>query len=450
MSDSPACLQLQIAPQTVTYNRSNSFDRTIKTTSVSPPSQTAIRWRKLAWRMSDRVKVALVGIAGFGESYVRTFLNDPQAAKIEFVGGADPAPQRCRQLPEMQARGVPIFPNFAALLQSTQPEMAILCTPIHLHAEQTVQAISRGIPVLCEKPLAGGLDDALTIVRAQQQSKLMVAIGYQWSFSTAVQSLKADILNGTLGAPKQLKTLVSYPRPLVYFQRNSWAGRINTPDGRPVLDSPVNNATAHFLHNMLYLLGDAWNTSAAPRKLQAELYRANAIENYDNAALRCIMPDGAEVLFYAAHSMPEKVGPNCQFEFENATVTSDSTTSYDFVARFRDGTTKSYGNPDAYRADKIWHCANAVRSGGEVACPAHAALPHTLCVLAAQRSMPAVTLFPNSALREATIDGEPMIAIDGLIESFSAAYEKSGLPSELGTVAWARAGDWVELEPPTV
>jgi len=31
-----------------------------------------------------------------------------------------------------------------------------------------------------------------------------------------------------------------------------------------VLDSPVNNATAHYLHNMFYVLGHATDASAMP------------------------------------------------------------------------------------------------------------------------------------------------------------------------------------------
>ena len=49
--------------------------------------------------------------------------------------------------------------------------------------------------------------------------------------------------------------MVSFPRPLSYFKRNDWAGHLRTPAGEDVLDSPLNNATAHYLHNMLYVLG---------------------------------------------------------------------------------------------------------------------------------------------------------------------------------------------------
>ena len=39
---------------------------------------------------------------------------------------------------------------------------------------------------------------------------------------------------------------------------------VKMDDGSPVFDSPAHNATAHYLHNMLYLLGDTTTESAFP------------------------------------------------------------------------------------------------------------------------------------------------------------------------------------------
>ncbi len=43
--------------------------------------------------------------------------------------------------------------------------------------------------------------------------------------------------------------------------------------GRLVLDSPVNNACSHYLHNMFYVLGDRLDRSDQPKWVTAELYR---------------------------------------------------------------------------------------------------------------------------------------------------------------------------------
>jgi predicted dehydrogenase len=285
------------------------------------------------------------------------------------------------------------------------------------------------------------------MMEAQKESTAFAAIGFQWSFSHAIQSLKRDIMEGVLGRPVRLSTLVLWPRPMQYFQRNDWAGKIRMPDGAGVFDSPVNNATAHFLHNMLYILGRTRETSATPLTLQSELYRANEIENYDTAALRCVMDEGVELLFYTTHAVPDRRGPRCRYEFEKAVVEFDGAASGQFVAHFKDGRTKYYGRPNADRHEKIWQAITAVRGGQSVACGVDAALPHVMCVHAAQQSGEIVG-FPSRLRRMMDLDGEAMCAIDGLDAQFTECYERGILPSEHAASTWARAGKVVDVRHP--
>ena len=277
--------------------------------------------------MSADVRIALAGIAGYGDSYLEALLNNPRTAWAggRLVAVVDSAPQRCRRLDALAGRGIPVHESFDELFDATAPaggvDLMIICTPIHLHARQTCFALRRGASTLCEKPLAGTVEDALRMAECERAAGdgRFVAIGYQWSFSHAVQALKRDVLAGTLGRPVRLKTVCVFPRPVTYFRRNDWVGRIRTEGGEAVHDSPTNNATSHYLHNMLYLLGRTRETSAMPRTLQAELYRANDIENYDTTALRAELAGGAEVLFYTTQAVAGRVGPVCHFEFEHAT-----------------------------------------------------------------------------------------------------------------------------------
>lgn len=395
---------------------------------------------------NSRVKVALVGIGGYGDSYVRALLQDPRAADVEFVAGADPAPQRCRRLADLQARGIPVYPSLEEVCARHQPELVILATPIHLHASQVGYCLDRGINVLCEKPLAGNLADAFAMLEKERNSKAFAAIGYQWSFSAAIQALKQDILTGVLGKPIRMRCKVSFPRGLDYFGRNRWAGRIKTDDGIQVLDSPVNNATAHYLHNMLYLLGPATDRAMVPQSIQAELYRANAIENYDTAALRCRTAQGTEILFYTTHSMAERGGPESIFEFERATVTYDAQPDSHYIARFKDGTEKSYGDPNHDGHGKTWQAVSAVRGRGSIVCRVATAIPHTLCVLGAQQS--AITDFPKELCKLTTVDEQTtMIVVQGLNSAIAASYESGKLPAEMDAYPWSRPGQIVQLAP---
>lgn len=90
------------------------------------------------------------------------------------------------------------------------------------------------------------------MIEASRKTGYSVSIGYQWAYSTAIQSLKTDIMNGVFGKAVRLKTLVLWPRNKKYYAR-SWAGKVKDEEGRWVLDSVAANATAHYLQNMFFL-----------------------------------------------------------------------------------------------------------------------------------------------------------------------------------------------------
>ncbi|HBM81445.1 MAG TPA: gfo/Idh/MocA family oxidoreductase, partial [Clostridiaceae bacterium] len=151
----------------------------------------------------------------------------------------------------------------------------------------------------------------------------------------------------------RLKTIVLWPRDENYFRRG-WAGKKRDGRGNWILDSVANNATAHYLHNMLYVLGEEEDRSACPGSVTAELYRANKIENYDTAAIRVYTKNEAEILFIASHAVDEQIAPKFIFEFEKARVEYESEDgSGEIKALFNDGTVKNYGSPNEEHIIKL-------------------------------------------------------------------------------------------------
>src|SRR5687767_3476049 len=171
--------------------------------------------------MSPPANLALVGISGYGAFYVDALLDDPRFSEVRFAGIVDPAAQRCGRLGDLLARGCRVHPSLGSLLTAT-PELDLLAiaAPTHLHARMTCAALARGVNVLCEKPLAGSFADALQVAEVHRTSPAFAAIGYQWSFSEAIQDLKRDVMAGLLGQPLRMRSIASFPRGQAYFTRN--------------------------------------------------------------------------------------------------------------------------------------------------------------------------------------------------------------------------------------
>lgn len=393
--------------------------------------------------MIEPVSLVLVGIGGMGSVYLERLLESWGGGRFRLVGVVDPQPHRCSYLDDLRRFGVPVFSELEQFYGQNQAELAIISSPIHFHCPQTRLALSQGSHVLCEKPVAATIQEAHDMRAAEKSARKHVAVGYQWSFSTAIQRLKTDIRQGLFGRPRRLKCLYLWPRGEAYYHRNDWAGRKHDGAGRWILDSPANNAMAHDLHNMFYILGSTRETSARPRSVEAELYRAYPIENFDTAAIRCFTNEGTEILFYVSHACETDTGPVLRYEFENGTVEARGRNT-DIKAVLLSGETINYGNPDREPLRKLWEALDMVRSRALPACGIEAAMSQTLCLNGIQDSMPEISEFPSSLLRRLEKENQVFIAVQGLDEVLSESFEKNLLPSELG-VPWSKKGKAIDL-----
>jgi len=393
--------------------------------------------------MNRPISLALVGIGGYGNHYVNVILDHGADPAFDFIAAIDPHPSACRRLDELKARGVALFPSLESFYETNRADLVALATPIALHAPQTTLACSRGSHVLCEKPLCATLEDGAAMRDARDRFGRHVAIGYQWSFSPAVQALKADVLAGVFGRAKRLRTIVLWPRDESYYGRNRWAGAQRDAHGNFVWDSPVNNACAHYLHHMLYVIGPRTDRSANPASVVAELYRAHPIENYDTAALRISTDDGAELLFVVSHATGARVDPTYTFEFERGTVEFAGST---IIAHMNDGTTKDYGSPNDIARHKLLLTIDAIRRGEDSVCGIEAAAAHTRCAVGAQASMPQIVAFPRSIVRVTGEVGRRSTVVEGLDDVLRRCYAEWRLPTELD-VSWAKAGNPITPQP---
>jgi predicted dehydrogenase len=395
--------------------------------------------------------VAVVGIGGYGHHYLKALWDEVPQNEACLVAVVEPFPENAPLSFDIKQAGIPLFSQLDELFASgIDPDLVVIASPIHEHVPQSIAALEHGCCVLCDKPLAATVQAADLLIRAVEASGRRVLIGYQWSFSTAVQELKEKIRRGDLGRPVRFKSLCLWPRDLAYYQRNDWAGRIRDRRGRWVLDSPANNAMAHFLHNLLYLLGDRADTSAEPAEVTAEAYRVFPIENFDSVACRILTRAGTELLFYASHAVPEAAGPVFHLQFEDAEAVCGEAGG-EIICRNDQGLELNLGSPESDHqfkklSEAVRLAAGSDETGNEasepvILCGPEAARAQTVCVNGIQDSMGDITDLPRSLARK-TPDNR--VWIEGLSEAFKEAYQRGVLPSEAGT-EWARRGKTVDV-----
>ncbi|MBR4235673.1 MAG: Gfo/Idh/MocA family oxidoreductase [Clostridia bacterium] len=365
----------------------------------------------------NELKVALFGTGGFAASYLEAFKN-PQRENVRLAAAVDPFAAADFDL-------CPLYTDAERMYDEVRPDIVVIATPIQLHKEQAVQAFRHGCHVVLEKPLAGCVSDAKAILAARDQAGRLLNVDYQLCYDPVIRALKRDADAGAFGAPVSLKAIVLWPRGFTYYGRSThWAGRRFDAQGRAIYDSVLNNATAHYLMNMLYMTG------AAPEDMRCRTYLANDIETYDTAVLKA-KSASAEIFIAVSHAVrpEEKQEPMFEYRYENATLRfgGPGVKGSSVTAQFNDGQVKDYGVVvQSYRAN-LWNMVDALRLGTPLYCDGETALLQTLAVEGMRRVRPDAEPFPAALI---STDGS-MNFVDGLAASLWRAYETTDMP-ELG------------------
>ncbi|MBD3414142.1 MAG: gfo/Idh/MocA family oxidoreductase [Candidatus Aminicenantes bacterium] len=389
------------------------------------------------------VSVVMVGTGGYGHYYTQLLIKEYHRGLIDIRAAVEPFPDQSSHSSWFLKQSIPVYSNLEQVYEDhLNPDLVIISSPIHCHVPQSLLSLKQGSHVLCDKPLASTVQDALQMVKIKNKTKFHLMVGYQWSYTSSIQALKKDIHKGLFGKPLQMKTLCLWPRGWEYYRRNDWAGKVKDEQGHWILDSPANNAMAHFLHNLLYLLGDQKHTSALPCSVEAEAYKAYSIDNFDSIACRLLIDDGVTLLFYASHTVQNSLGPLFKLEFENATITYGETAKK-ILCQDQNGTIKDYGNPDSENQfKKFYESIKVIKNLTPAVCGPEAAYPHTLAVNGIQESVPEPGVFPSRS--KVKSQSEERLWIKNWGETLYNCYLNSSLPSER-KIKWAKKGKQIDL-----
>jgi len=379
------------------------------------------------------VSVLICAIGGYGYYYLKTLLEEIPESKAIICGVVDPLAENSILYNEIVRRKVPVYNNIEDFYnKGKKADLVVISSPIHYHVRQALVALENDSHVLCDKPAGSTVQEVNKLIIARNKYGKTVNIGYQWSYTNAIQQLKKDILANKFGEPVLLKSLCFWPRGYDYYQRNEWAGRIISDDDW-IIDHPANNAFAHFIHNMLFLIGDDLSASASPASVAGELYKAYDIENGDTVACKILTNKGVPLLFYGSHVTEKEHEPVFEFEFKNARILLNKKTR-DINAVLKDGSSINYGSPDKeHQFLKLFEAIDSVKNNNKPVCSLEAAIPQTICANGIQDSSTEISVFSNNLI----INEKDRKWIRGLGENLLTCYNKGILPAE-SEFTWAR------------
>jgi predicted dehydrogenase len=260
--------------------------------------------------LSQPPRIAIIGVSGYGSIHLQLARESRERGEIRITAATIiNAAEEAATVAELRGHGSEIFADYREMFRqhAGRIDLCLIPTGIHWHARMTIAALEAGANVLVEKPLASSLAEVEEIRRVEQRTGRFVAVGFQDLYEPGTRWLKDELQRGVIGDIWSVRFLGVWPRPRRYFTRNNWAGRLQV-DGVPVMDSPLNNAFAHFVMLSLFFVG-ADTPAIAPTIEGVELLRAHAIESFDTAVVRLRTARGVRLWFGASHACRETVEP---------------------------------------------------------------------------------------------------------------------------------------------
>ena len=157
--------------------------------------------------MADAVRVGIVGCGKIAEAnhipgYVGvggcriTALCDNRGDRMDAVQG---------KFPEL--KDTACFEKDVDLFASGLVDAVSICTPNDCHHPQTLGACAAGIHVLCEKPMAGTLEQTTEMIEAARQAGVILQINQSMRYNAQYQAVVNLVKDGAIGEPFHVRCM---------------------------------------------------------------------------------------------------------------------------------------------------------------------------------------------------------------------------------------------------
>lgn len=107
------------------------------------------------------------------------------------------------------------FVDYKKAIEESGAQVAIVCTPNHLHADPAIYAMEKGLDVICEKPIASKFEDAKRIYEAQQRTGKVLMVGYPVRCYPALDYVKNLMDDARLGRIISARCILAAPATLI-------------------------------------------------------------------------------------------------------------------------------------------------------------------------------------------------------------------------------------------
>jgi len=215
------------------------------------------------------LRIAVAGAGLIGRAHVERVR---QSNECLLAAIADPAPQAEAYAKE---QGAAYYAGLEAMLEAEKPDGVIVATPNAAHADNAIACITRGIPVLIEKPVTETAEKAQQVIAAAEKHGVATLVGHHRRHSPILQEARRAVREGRLGQLATVTAFVTFLKPAPYFD-TAWRREAG---GGPIMINLI-----HAIDDLRFICGDV----ASLQAMTSNHLRGFAVEDSATIAFRLV------------------------------------------------------------------------------------------------------------------------------------------------------------------
>lgn len=149
----------------------------------------------------NKLRIGVIGIGLYATMVHVPQLREMANAEVVAI---------CRRSPDKLAISQKLlginetYTDWREMLASSRLDAVIISTPHHIHAEQAIEALNRGLHVLVEKPMALTRKDAQAMIDAAERANRILMVGYNRRFESSWRTAQQAIAENAIGLVRQI------------------------------------------------------------------------------------------------------------------------------------------------------------------------------------------------------------------------------------------------------
>ena len=270
---------------------------------------------------SDKIKIGIIGTGSRGRCLLQHLLDNPSVEISTICDIYNPSIDKALQLIPGQPE---VYKNYKEMLRKAKLDGVVIATPLHWHAPMTIEALTNGIHVFCEKSMAKTMRECLNMYEAHKKTGKILQLGHQRLFDIRYIQGIEKIRKGYIGHVTLIRA---------YWHRNSdW----RRPVPSPHLDRLINwrlyhdysgglmtELGVHQIHIANWVLQELPEYAIGSGNIN---YWKDKRETHDNVAVVYRYPSGVHCIYDAVlsnrfYGLEEQVmGNRGTIEFESGKI----------------------------------------------------------------------------------------------------------------------------------